>query len=269
VEAVSSVFDATAAPRTMMGGQMGPDMMAGGVMSRTPGATGHNMWAMMGLRVVLADARGQVVSDSASTLVGTTLPAAELARGSPIQANEQTLGTIIVASSVIPTDDSTAGAFLRDVNRSILLAVLAAAVMALTLGALLFFQLTAPIRQLTVATQAVAAGDLGQRVAVRSRDELGDLAVAFNTMAANLAASEGQRRQMVADIAHELRTPLSVIQASLEAMQDGVLPTDAEQLASLHEETLLLGRLVADLRLLSLAEAGQLKLELVEANSAS
>jgi signal transduction histidine kinase len=85
-------------------------------------------------------------------------------------------------------------------------------------------------------------------------------------MAANLAASEEQRRQMVADIAHELRTPLSVMQANLEAMQDGVLPTDAEQLASLHEETLLLSRLVADLRLLSLAEAGQLELELTEAD---
>jgi signal transduction histidine kinase len=69
---------------------------------------------------------------------------------------------------------------------------------------------------------------------------------------------------MVADVAHELRTPLSVMQANLEAMQDGILPTDAEQLASLHEETLLLSRLVADLRLLSLAEAGQLKLELVD-----
>jgi len=83
-------------------------------------------------------------------------------------------------------------------------------------------------------------------------------------MAANLAASEGQRRQMVADVAHELRTPLSVMQANLEAMQDGILPTDTEQLASLHEETLLLSRLVADLRLLSLVEAGQLKLELAE-----
>jgi signal transduction histidine kinase len=75
-----------------------------------------------------------------------------------------------------------------------------------------------------------------------------------------------QRRQLVADIAHELRTPLSVIQANLEAMQDGVLPVDAEQIASLREETLLLSRLVADLRLLSLAEAGQLKLDLAAAD---
>jgi two-component system OmpR family sensor kinase/two-component system sensor histidine kinase BaeS len=83
-------------------------------------------------------------------------------------------------------------------------------------------------------------------------------------MADSLARSESQRRQMMADLAHELRTPLSVIQGNLEAMQDGILPLDGEQVASLHEEALLLGRLVADLRLLSLAEAGQLRLELAE-----
>ena len=139
-----------------------------------------------------------------------------------------------MASLISPASDSTAGAFLTEVNRSILLAVLAAGVIALALGALLFSQLTAPIRRLTAAAHAIASGDLSQRVAGRPWDELGDLAAAFNTMAANLAASEEQSRQMVADIAHELRTPLSVMQANLEAMQDGVLPTDAEQLASLH-----------------------------------
>jgi two-component system OmpR family sensor kinase/two-component system sensor histidine kinase BaeS len=224
------------------------------------------MWAMMGLRVVLSDARGQVIGDSADLLTGHTLAAAQLAAGVPIRVNGQTVGTVIGASLAEPIAASPAGAFLKEVNRSILLAVLAAGVVALALGALFFFQLTAPIRRLTAAAHAIAAGDLSQRVTVRSGDELGELADAFNTMAANLAASEEQRRQLVADVAHELRTPLSVMQANLEAMQDGILPTDAEQLASLHEETLLLSRLVADLRLLSLAEAGQLKLDLTESD---
>ncbi len=250
------------------GGTMGPGM--GMMGSSQMGMTGSgvagasDMWAMMGLRVVLADARGRVISDSADLLTGQTLPAAQLATGTPIQVSGQIVGRVIGASLAAPVAASPAGAFLTNVNRSILLAVLAASVIALALGALLFFQLTAPIRQLTAAAHAIAAGDLSQRVGVRAGDELGELAGAFNAMAANLAASEGQRRQMVADVAHELRTPLSVIQANLEAMQDGILPTDAEQLASLHEETLLLGRLVADLRLLSLAEAGQLKLERAE-----
>jgi len=248
----------TTGPGRGMMGSGGMGMMGSGV------AGASNMWAMMGLRVVLADTRGQVIGDSADLLTGQTLPATELATGTPIQVNGQTVGKVIGASLAAPVAASPAGAFLKNVNRSILLAVLAAGVVALALGALLFFQLTAPIRQLTAAAHAIAAGDLSQRVVVRSGDELGELAGAFNAMAANLAASEGQRRQMVADVAHELRTPLSVMQANLEAMQDGILPTDAEQLASLHEETLLLGRLVADLRLLSLAETGQLKLELAE-----
>lgn len=244
----------------MGGGQMGPGMM-GGAMPVTKSATDLNMWGMMGLRALLADAHGQVISDSAGVLTGQTLPAAELTSGAPIQVGGQTVGTVLVASSAMPVAESFAGAFLRDVHRSILLAVAAASVIALALGALLFYELTAPIRRLTAAAHAIAAGDLSQRVPVRSGDELGDLAGAFNTMAESLAAAEDQRRQMTADVAHELRTPLSVIQASVEAMQDGVLPADAEQLASLHQETLLLSRLVADLRLISLAETGQLTLE--------
>lgn len=264
-QGIETVLQGSGGMTGMMG--QGASMMGSAGMGMTAfGAGASDMWAMMGLRVVLADTRGQVIADSAGALGSTPLPNADLAHGSPIQINEQIVGTVMVASATVLSDDSTAGAFLRDVNRSILLAVLVAVVIALALGALLFFQLTAPMRQLTAATHAVAAGDLGQRVAVRSRDELGDLAVAFNTMAAHLAASEGQRRQLVADIAHELRTPLSVMQANLEAMQDGILPTDVEQLASLHEETLLLSRLVADLRLLSVVEAGQLKLEWAESD---
>ena len=97
---------------------------------------------------------------------------------------------------------------------------------------------------------------------VTSRDEIGQLALTFNLMADALARDQRLRRTMMADIAHELRTPLSIIQANLEAMQDGVLPADPQEIALLQDETQILTRLVADLRLLSLAEAGQLKLEL-------
>jgi two-component system OmpR family sensor kinase/two-component system sensor histidine kinase BaeS len=248
-------------PGTMGPGMMGSGRMMGPGMMGSGVAGASDIWAMMGLRAVLADASGRVISDSADLLTGQTLPLVELTTGAPIRVNGQIVGTVLVTSSAMPIAESSAGAFLKEVNRSILMAVLAAAVIALALGALLFFQLTAPIRRLTAAAHAISAGDLSQRVVVHSGDELGDLAGAFNTMAENLAAAEGQRRQMAADVAHELRTPLSVIQANVEAMQDGVLPTDAEQLASLHQETLLLSRLVADLRLISLAEAGQLKLE--------
>jgi two-component system OmpR family sensor kinase/two-component system sensor histidine kinase BaeS len=179
----------------------------------------------------------------------------------------QRVGTVIVASGVTGAG-SPASDFLSSVNRSILLAVLAAGALALALGALLFFQITAPVRDLKAAAHAIAGGDLERRVVVRTHDELGDLAQTFNTMAESLSRSETERRQMIADVAHELRTPISVIQANLEAMQDGILPLDDEQIASLHEEASLLARLVADLRLLSLAEAGQLKLVQTEVDPA-
>jgi signal transduction histidine kinase len=90
---------------------------------------------------------------------------------------------------------------------------------------------------------------------------VGALAASFNLMSAALADAEQQRQQMLADIAHELRTPLSITRGHLEAMLDGVFPTTPDNLALIHEETLLLGRLVEDLRTLSLAEAGQLSLD--------
>lgn len=219
--------------------------------------------SMMGHRVIVADATGRVVSDTTGQPVGATLNPEQLASGQPIQVSGQPAGTVLVGAEDT-SPGSPAGEFLQAMNHSILVAVAAAGAVALLLGAILFFQITAPLRKLKVAATAIAVGDLSQRVQVKSQDELGDLGHVFNHMAESLSRMEVQRRQMCADVAHELRTPLSVMQANLEAMQDGILPLDSEEIASLHEETLLLSRLVSDLHLLSLAEAGQLKLERVE-----
>jgi signal transduction histidine kinase len=107
--------------------------------------------------------------------------------------------------------------FLDAVRQAVLWAVLLVAVASLV-AAVLSRQLIAPLRQLTAAAEAMAEGDLSQRVQVRSRDEVGELGQAFNAMANDLQAAEGQRRQMTADTAHELRNPLSVIRGNLEAM---------------------------------------------------
>ncbi len=152
--------------------------------------------------------------------------------------------------------------FLLAVNQAIIWAGLVALVFALILGLFLAQRLTRPLRQLTHATQAVAAGDLSQQVAVTSQDELGELGEHFNQMAHALETAEAQRQQLLADTAHDLRTPISVIQSHLEAMLDGVFPPTPENLAVIHEETLHLGRLVNDVRTLSLVEAGQLPLDM-------
>ena len=138
---------------------------------------------------------------------------------------------------------------------------LAAGAVALVLGSILFFQIIRPLRSLSAAARGIAQGDLSQRAWVGDKDEVGQVALTFNQMAETLQRYAVERRNMIADIAHELRTPLSVVQSNLEAMLDGVLSATPEELASLHQETLLLNRLIADLRTLSLAEAGQLRLE--------
>jgi len=125
---------------------------------------------------------------------------------------------------------------------------------------LLFVQIIRPLHKLRGAAAAIASGDLQQRVNIQSQDELGELGTTFNRMAENLTNAENQRRNLVADVAHELRTPLAAIQGTLEGMQDGILPRDDSQVAALYAETTLLNRLVGDLRLLSLVEAGQLEL---------
>ena len=115
-------------------------------------------------------------------------------------------------------------AYLATVGDALWLAGALAALVAVALGLLLARQITGPLRDLTSAARRIAAGDLEGRVPIRSRDELGELAEAFNTMAEAVDRQERLRRQMAADIAHELRNPLAIVQSNLEAMLDGVRP---------------------------------------------
>jgi signal transduction histidine kinase len=139
-----------------------------------------------------------------------------------------------------------------------------AGVLAILLGLILTRSLVKPLRVVRDAARRIGAGELSHRVPVTTRDEIGDLATQFNEMAEALERDEQLRRQMMADIAHELRTPLSVIRGQVEALQDGVFALSPENIAPIHDQTLLLGRLVEDLRDLALAEAGRLPLERAE-----
>jgi len=157
-------------------------------------------------------------------------------------------------------------AALERVNQAVLLGGLAALLAALAIGFFIFRAITRPIAQLTRAAHQLAQGDLSTRVAVDDHparlgsDELSELGTAFNVMADHLQQSEQVRRDMTADIAHELRTPLAVMRGNLEAMQDGVYPLDVQHLTPVLNQVTLLTRLVEDLRTLALAEAGQLPL---------
>ncbi len=227
----------------------GPDR-SGGILSGSPVRT----------PLVLLDAKGCVIGPvDIVYMAGVCLPAWQVARGAPVQVNGQTVGTVI-QTGVMPLRDPTEEAFLIRTGRGLLWGAVAASAVALLLGLALARNLTRPLRRLTVAIHAMAAGKLEQRVDVTSRDEIGELAEAFNTMSAQLAQSNQARRQMTADIAHELRNPLMVITGYIEALREGVLRPSPARFDMMHEEAQHLQRLVADLRTLSLADAGELAL---------
>jgi signal transduction histidine kinase len=146
------------------------------------------------------------------------------------------------------------------VLRGALLAALVLLVVLTGLAVVFAGWLSRPLRRLTIAAQALAAGKLDVRVAGAAVRELDELARSFNAMARALSDADRQRRQLTADVAHELRTPLSIIKGRLEGVQDGVYHATPEQVGRLLGEVALLERLIDDLRLLALAEAGQLAL---------
>lgn len=149
--------------------------------------------------------------------------------------------------------------FRGNLRQTLWIAGIAGLVFAIVLSAVITRQIVAPLSKAAAAAGRVAQGDFKQIVDIGGPAEFNQLGQAFNSMAATLERDKQLRRNMVADIAHELRTPLTVLQGNVEAMLDGVIPADLTHLTSLHQETLLLARLVEDLRTLSLAEAGQLE----------
>ena len=209
--------------------------------------------------IILADATGRVVAGRPPFGPDRPLSQTELAQGTPIEVDGQTVGTLLREHAPFGVP-GRANLFLERINRALIIAAVGGTALALLLGWLLSRALTSQLRELTLATRKIASGDFGQQVVVRSRDEIGYLAESFNSMSTDLARAREIRRQMTADIAHELRTPLSLILGHTEALRDGVLPPTRETHSLLHDEAVRLNRLVEDLRTLSLADAGELSL---------
>jgi two-component system, OmpR family, sensor histidine kinase BaeS len=150
--------------------------------------------------------------------------------------------------------------FLSDFGKTLFIAGMLGVLLAIVIGGLFTRNIVAPVGEVAVAAKKVAGGDLSQKVRLRGSSELVELGNSFNSMTHTLRRDQELRQNLVADVAHELRTPLSVLRANIEAMQDGVLETSPANLESLHQETVNLGRLVEDLRTITLAESGQLKI---------
>ena len=213
----------------------------------------------------LVDLKGRIVGDTSGD-PGGVVPQVEPESASAIEVEVkgQVVGYLLPSyqddTQAPATLDLDQARFLSRVRTALWIAALAATVVALIIGGLLFHSIVSPLRRLTTASQTIAEGDLSVRAPVQGRDEVAKLAGAFNHMAGSLARAEDARQNQTADIAHELRTPLTVLQGALEAMLDGVYPTDRENLLAALAQVRMLGRLVEDLRVLALADAGQLRL---------
>ena len=152
--------------------------------------------------------------------------------------------------------------FAEAVTRTLTIAGLLAGAAGILLVVLMSRRMLASISNLAAAARGLGSGDLASRADVKGNDEIAELGRTFNSMADALEESERQRRAMVSDVAHELRTPLSNIQGHIEALQDGLLEPDSATLGTVHQQALHLNRLVDDLRLLADTEARELRLEI-------
>jgi len=229
---------------------------------------------LYGDRIILTDRTGVVVADSEEKLLGQPYTPAFPGLALLITGQQSSAGFVYItpdATSVpLPRPENPPGqpgdfpsplSLFQAINGFLLLGVLLSIGIALLFTLFFANRISAPVKKLAVAATRLGKGDLAQRVAIKDKGEIGELAEAFNAMAGELERSDKVQRNMIADIAHELRTPLTNIRGYLEAISDGVVQPDAGTITSLNEEAALLSRLVSDLQELSLAESGALKFD--------
>jgi signal transduction histidine kinase len=178
---------------------------------------------------------------------------------------------LIAALETLPEETVTQlEIFFREfIPRQIAFFIIGGGTVGLVMGIFLARSLVRPLDQLAIAARRLGSNNLSQRVQVRGSEEIMAVADAFNEMAARLEEAETLRRNLLADVAHELRTPVTVIQGNLRAILDDVYPLEKEEVARLYEQTRLLTRLIDDLRELAQAEASQLSLSMVPVDVAA
>lgn len=176
----------------------------------------------------------------------------------PLSSVKMKLGAVIVAAVAVTVLVVSVG---TGAGASPVVSALAAGALALGLVQVLAHGMTSPLREMAAAAAAMARGDYGRRVTASSRDEVGELARAFNAMATQLGEVDRVRRELVANVSHELRTPITALQAALENIVDGVEPADPEILRTMLRQVERLGTLVAQLLDLSRLESGAVPLQ--------
>jgi signal transduction histidine kinase len=249
---MSALADYYQAHGTLDGVEAALPPRGAGEFVRAPMHTGRGPYTIV-------DRSGQVLNPGMRHRMGQTLAVDQLPDAFPIEVEDEIVGWLIEDRAAFIANP-TETLFIQRTNRALLFGGLGAVGAALLVAVFLSRTLTKPLREVTAATRAVADGDLDQQVPVRTNDELGDLAASFNRMSDQLARAQALREQMTADIAHELRTPISIILGHADAIQDGVMPPSDETFNIIYDEAKRLERMVEELRTLSRADSGELEL---------
>lgn len=215
------------------------------------------------IQIQLIDTSGVIVADTKVTSVGDKINLANVKSIVPVTLDGQTIGYLHLEGNQNAYSYGRQGQQLASkLNKAAVTAGIIAGGVALLLALIFTYHLVEPIQELTNAANKLGDGDLAQRVDVHGNDELATLGKTFNLMADSLQRAQETRKVLTADIAHELRTPLAIQRANLEAIQDGIYPPSNDILNIILEQNLMLSRLVNDLRLLAIADAGQLNLSI-------
>ena len=228
----------------------------------------ENAGSFYGWRLILNDPHGRMLADSDFMQTVPVLdPSPNMRRINIVSSGRPAATLWIELDKALPermAPEPGPSRIVADLNRSLVWAGLAGGLIGLIVVSALSQSVLAPVRALGRAARRLGSGDLAYRVEEPGRDEIGDLSRTFNAMAEGLETAEQRRRALVADVAHELRTPLSNIQGYLEAVKDGVLEADEETIDTIYGQARQLSRLVEDLRVLAMAESGALRLDLAE-----
>lgn len=206
--------------------------------------------------LLLLDRKGIVIGDTAGTRIG--------AKGINFSGKTQVLvingekrGTLVLYQNKIQNLEEE---FIHSSNLAIVISSIIASAMAVMFSVWIARKITNPLKNLVMGTKRIANGDKLDAVNIPTNDEFHELGEAFNDMSHKLSRNEEVRQALVADVAHELRTPLAILQGKLESIQEGVIDPTEEVILEITDEVYRLNRLVSDLQQLSLAEAGKLPL---------
>ena len=224
---------------------------------------GLNMnMSMSNADLILLDNNGKVIADTARTRIGKS--GLDLTgKTEDLIINGEKKGTLLLYQTEFQKLEKE---FIRSTNLAIVISIFIASIMAVLFSIWISKKITNPLRLLVMSTKQIAHGEKWNTVTIPTKDEFHELGEAFNEMADQLDRNENVRQALVADVAHELRTPLSILQGKLESVQEGAIQPTEEVILELTDEVYRLKRLVSDLQQLSLAEAGKLPLNKQQVN---